>query len=171
MDIALAVAAYIVLSLAALAGLVLAFVGFPGTWVILAGFLLGNLIHPGPNHYGAWAAVAGLALTAEAAEWVMGYFGMRKFGVSRKSAWGAVAGSFVGAFAGVAFPVPVLGSLIGALAGAFIGAFLVEVVVSSDTGTAVKSGLGGLLGRLAGIFSKTLFAAAMVVVAFYTLMN
>lgn len=171
MDIALTIAAYVVLSLAALVGLALAFVGFAGTWVILAGFILGDLVHPALNHYGAWAAMTGLALLAEAAEWVMGYFGMRKFGVSRKSAWGAVGGSFLGAFAGVAIPIPILGSLIGALAGAFIGAFLVEMLVSAPMGSAVKSGLGGLLGRLGGIFSKTIFAAVMVVVAYYELMN
>jgi uncharacterized protein YqgC (DUF456 family) len=165
----LTILAYIILALTALAGLAIAFIGFPGTWLILAGFILGDLVFPGPGHFTAWGVALGLALLAEVAEWVMGYFGMRKYGVSGKAAWGAIIGSFIGAIVGVG--IPVLGSLIGALLGAFLGAFIVEAAVSAHLGDAVKSGWGGLVGRLAGIFSKTLCAGAMVIVVFYAIIK
>ena len=164
MTITLTILAFIILGLTALAGLVLAFIGFPGTWVILLGFILGDVAFPGLNHYRVWLVVLGVALAAEVVEWLLGYFGALKFGVSKKATWGAIAGSLVGALAGVG--IPILGSLIGALVGAFLGAFAVEMLTSRQGGVqgAVRSGWGGLLARLAGMLGKTVFAVIMIII-------
>lgn len=157
--------ATVVLVLFCLAGIVLVPLGMPGTFVILAGAVIYNLIK--------WsmavsvAVLAGLlvlALAGEVLEYILGIKLAEKRGTSRPAVIGAIIGGIVGTFAGV--PVPVLGSLIGLFAGVFLGAFLVEFIRKNDPAAAFNSATGAFYGRLGAVFAKTLIGVAMIIILF-----
>lgn len=94
------------------------------------------------------------ALTAIAVglEYVAGAIGTRRFGGSR---W-AVVGALAGGVLGMAFGP--LGLLLGPVAGAVIG----ELLRGAQLETGVRSGVGTVLGLLAGAVAKFAIALAMI---------
>ncbi|MFH1173329.1 MAG: DUF456 domain-containing protein [bacterium] len=84
--------------------------------------------------------------------WV-GVIGAKTFGASRFG----IVGSFLGMFFGL-----MAGSIPGLLVGAIIGAFLGELFSGRDYQQAVKSGLGTVIGFLAGRVLKMIAAVIMV---------
>ena len=111
---------------------------------------------------GAWAGavspwiffgMVAVAALAEFIEWVAVDRLGRKYGGSRRTFWGALAGGVVGAIVGT--PVPVIGSLIGVLAGTLIGAALATWTLVRDSELALQAGWGALLGRSVAIAVKT----------------
>src|SRR3954469_14524233 len=112
------------LVLAQLAGLLMVPLGLPGTWLQVAA--LGAYAWASHWH-GGWVVFAVallLAAGAEVVEFVLGGRFARRYGGSRRAAWGAILGGLVGAVVGT--PVPVIGSVIGAFVGAFLGAAALE---------------------------------------------
>jgi len=141
------------LTLVALGGLFLTAIGLPGTWIFLAVASGALLLDPsGPLAW--WAIVAGvaLALVAEAIEWVMASRYARKYGGSRRAAWGALLGGIAGAIVG--FPVPLLGPLVGALVGTFLGALVAEYSVTGLAGGAERVAWGAMVGRIVATVAK-----------------
>jgi uncharacterized protein YqgC (DUF456 family) len=97
--------------------------------------------------------VLALAVVGELIETWLGFRFARKYGASKRAAWGALIGGLVGAMVGV--PVPIIGSVIGAFVGSFAGAAVFEYTVSARTGTAVAAGWGAVLGRAAAAAAKS----------------
>src|SRR2546421_5568447 len=120
--------AVLLLALCLVVGLVLVPLGLPGLWVMVGGVVgYGALTGFRTIGIATMAIVLGLALLGELVEWWVGFGLTERYGGSRRSGWGALAGGGVGALGGVAGPV--VGGGIGALLGAFARAALFE-----DTG-------------------------------------
>ncbi|MSR58307.1 MAG: DUF456 family protein [Planctomycetaceae bacterium] len=147
----------------------------PGNWVIVGlTALFAWLVH-GPSGAGvSWytvAALIGLALLGELAEFGAGAAGAARSGGSRRGMVLAMFGAMVGSMAGVAIgvPIPILGSLIGAVIGgalgAFGGAYLGESWKGRPDEQRLAVGTAAFVGRLLGTIGKLWAGAVMVVVA------
>jgi uncharacterized protein YqgC (DUF456 family) len=127
--------------------------GLPGLWVMVGSALAYQLLVPGTVGTITVVGTAGLALVAEILEFTLGGRYARKYGGSRRAAWGAIIGSIVGAFVGV--PVPIVGPLIGGFAGAFVGAFIAERSRGTTAGGSTRVATGALIGRVVATALKT----------------
>ncbi len=143
-----------------LAGLILAALQLPGTWLILAAAV-------GYDGYYAWQrvgwvwllVVAAIAASAELLDSIAAVVAARRAGASRRAAIGALIGGFAGMLL-LSLPVPFLGTIIGGLLGCFLGGLLAEWTVREDLAAGARVGLFATIGRLAGLLLK--LAAALV---------
>ena len=99
--------AILLLAIVELAGLLMVPLGLPGLWVMIMG-LLGYGWFTDFQTVGFWTTtlVLALALLGEFIETWLGFRFARKYGASKRAAWGALIGGLVGAVVGV--PVPVI---------------------------------------------------------------
>ncbi|MBN2484192.1 MAG: DUF456 domain-containing protein [Candidatus Omnitrophica bacterium] len=86
--------------------------------------------------------------------------GAKKFGASSRAIVGALIGGFIGGFLGV-FLLGI-GIFLGTFLGIFCGAFLTELIVHRDWRRSLKSGAGGVVGRLIAISGKVVIALFML---------
>jgi uncharacterized protein YqgC (DUF456 family) len=156
--------AYALLVLSQAAGLLLIPFGLPGTWLQVLG-LVGFAGLTDFTVVGAVPIVAVLllAVCGEVIEFVLGGRYARKYGGSRRAAWGAILGGLVGAFVGV--PIFLVGSVIGAFVGAFAGAALLELTRSPDARAAMRVGWGAFVGRLVATAAKSAIGVAIAAVS------
>lgn len=153
---------HVLLIAAILLGLVMIPFGLPGTLVLFAAALCYHLIVPAASI--GWITVIGvgvLMVVAEALEWVLTGRFTKRYGGSRRAAWGAIIGGMIGAFVGV--PVPIVGPILGAFAGAFAGAFVAEWSNAGDHGAAARVAWGAFLGRVAAAATKVAIGLVMAV--------
>lgn len=147
---------------AILLGLVMIPFGFPGTLVLFAAALCYHLLVPaGGIGLATVTGIGVLMAVAEGLEWVLTGRFTRRYGGSRRAAWGAVLGGMVGAVVGV--PVPIVGSIVGAFVGAFAGAFLGEWSRGSGHGAAARVAWGAFLGRVTAAAIKVAIGFTMAV--------
>ena len=155
--------AYALLALGQIAGLLMVPLGLPGTWLQV--IAIGAYAYATDWRTGWW--VFGIALlmaaAAEVVEFIMGGRFARKYGGSKRAAWGAILGGLVGAVIGT--PVPVIGSVIGAFVGAFLGAAALELTAKSELRGAVRVGWGAFLGRLAAAAMKSAVGVLIAAIA------
>ncbi len=147
--------------LLSLAGIGLTIVGIGGTFLVLIGALIYNLI--------TWSFaisvstlfwIAGLAVLGEALEWIITLVGMKTAGVSRRALIGTIIGAVIG---GIALSIiPVIGTIIGIFLGAILGAFLLEYIHSRKTRKAWKAAKAALLGRALVSLSKFIIAIIQI---------
>lgn len=159
--------AYALLALAQVAGLLLIPFGLPGTWLQV----LGLVAFAALTDFSTVGAVpivivAVLTLLGEVIEFTLGGRYARKYGGSRRAAWGAILGGLVGAFVGV--PIFLVGSVIGAFVGAFAGAALLELTRSPDARAAMRVGWGAFIGRLVATAAKSAIGVAIAAIALLT---
>ena len=95
-----------------------------------------------------WAVVT-LAVTA--LDYVVPIWGTKKFGGTKRGAWGSTLGLVVGFFF----------APFGIILGPLIGAFLGEMTASPDTQKAMRSAFGSFLGFLAGTLFKIIASGWM----------
>jgi uncharacterized protein YqgC (DUF456 family) len=156
--------AVLLLALCCVVGLALVPLGLPGLWVMVVGVIgYGWLTSFRSIGVATIAIVVALALSGEILEAWLGFGLARRYGGSRRAAWGALLGGIVGAVVGV--PVPIIGSVIGAFVGSFGGAALFELSWSGVPGTAVRAGWGAVLGRAAAAGTKIALGIAIAVLA------
>src|ERR1051326_5804765 len=104
---------------AILLGLVMIPFGLPGTLVLFAAALCYHLLVPAAGiGLVTVIGVGVLMAAAEALEWVLTGRFTKRYGGSRRAAWGAIIGGMIGAFVGL--PVPIVGSIVGAVAGGVV---------------------------------------------------
>jgi uncharacterized protein YqgC (DUF456 family) len=128
--------------------------GLPGTPLILMGALL-------YAWYTGFTVVTGMTLLAllvlAALSFLLEFFasvlGVKKLG---GSGWG-MAGALTGAVFGLFFA-----GLPGLILGPFLGAFLLELAKTKDAHASLKSGVGTLMGFLAGMMGKLVIALIMI---------
>ncbi len=126
----------------------------PGTPLIL----LGALVYA---WYTGFTVISWMTLLALLALTLLSYLleifasalGVKKLG---GSPWG-MAGALLGAIIGLVF-----GGLLGLIVGPFVGAFLLELAKRKDPAASLRSGVGTLLGFLAGTIGKLIIAAIMI---------
>jgi hypothetical protein len=150
----------VLLVVALLVGLVLIPFGLPGLWVMVGAALLYSWAEPGQIGVPTLLGLTGLAILAEALEFLAAGRYARKYGGSRRAAWGAILGGIVGALVGV--PVPVIGSVIGAFAGSFAGALAAELTLGSRVNAATRVATGALIGRAVATALKVAIGVALL---------
>lgn len=171
LTVTLAVLGWSAFGIAILIGLALDLLGLFGNWIILAAMVIAWIVL-GFAPFG-WVGIGlmlALAVLGEILETVAAGFGAKKFGGSKGSMVAALVGCLGGAvlFTPI-IPVPLVGTLIGACIGAFVGAALWEYIRhEKKPGEALWTGLGAAIGKVAGLFAKTLVGFAMLVVAVLT---
>ncbi|MBN3039131.1 MAG: DUF456 domain-containing protein [Candidatus Omnitrophica bacterium] len=101
-----------------------------------------------------------LYLFGELMEYVFIIIGAKKFGASNRAVAGAIIGGILGALFGAGLLG--VGLILGTFLGIFLGAFLVELVVQRDLVKSLKSGAGGILGRVGSIIAKVIIAVVML---------
>ena len=125
----------------------------PGPILLLAGLILAawaeNFVFVGPIII---TMLAILAVLAHALDFIAGAMGVKRFGASRKAAFGAAIGAVFGIFFG----------FMGILLGPFIGALIGELTVSKNIQTAGLAGIGAWLGMVAGAAAKMAIGFSMV---------
>lgn len=152
----------LLLALLALGGLLLTVFSLPGLWIFLllaAGFKVAGAA-PGLT-WGVWLVGIGLAAVAEGVEWVAAMRYTRRYGGSRRAAWGALLGGLLGAIVGV--PVPIIGSIIGSFLGSFLGALVFEYSSSADHTVAGRAAWGAVVGRAVATAAKVMIGVVVAV--------
>lgn len=104
-----------------------------------------------------WITQSLIVIALFVADYVVGAWGVKKFGGSRYS----VIGSTLGILAG-AFIFPPFGLIIGPFAGAFIG----ELLAGSNPGKAAKVSVGSILGLLSSTIMKIVLQITMIILFF-----
>jgi len=135
--------------------------GLPGTWlqVLAVGIVTWRMDRP----LLGFAIAVGLAVVGEIAETMSGQWGTRRFGGSRKAAWGALLGGFAGLFVGT--PIPVVGSLVMSFVGTFVGAIAGEMWARGRVAPELRVGMGALVGRATGVAFKLGMAFVIAVLS------
>ncbi|WP_438347221.1 DUF456 domain-containing protein [Paenibacillus sp. FA6] len=91
------------------------------------------------------------------ADYVVGAWGTKKFGGSRKSVILSTIGVIIGPFV-----IPAFGLIIGPFLGAFIG----ELLSGSNVSKSAKVGVGSLVGLFSSMVMKIILQIAMVIIFF-----
>ncbi|NUU60829.1 DUF456 domain-containing protein [Paenibacillus agri] len=109
--------------------------------------------------FGAWFWITQtlIVVVLFIADYVVGAWGVKKFGGSRASVIGSTIGLIIGPFV-----IPAFGLIIGPFLGAFIG----ELIVGSSAGKATKVSVGALIGLFSSTVVKIVLQLAMVILFF-----
>jgi len=153
--------ALVVFLLLSLGGVLLTFIGFAGTFLVVIGAVLYNVITWSfaiPNTIILW--IVGLAVFGEILEWLITYIGAKKQGVSTYGIVGTVMGAVIGA--SLFSVVPVFGTIVGLIVGALVGAFLGEFYHTGQAAKAWKAAKAALTGRALVILSKFLIVTVQI---------
>lgn len=154
--------ALVFFALFALAGIVLTIAGIGGTFLVLAGALIYNLI--------TWSMtisstallwLLGLAVLGEVLEWIFTLIGF-KAGVSKCGIIGTVIGAIIGAM--LLSVIPIIGTIIGFFLGAIVGAFIGEYLHTRHAKKAWKAAKAAFLGRVLVSLSKFILAVIQIVI-------
>jgi uncharacterized protein len=89
--------------------------------------------------------IAGVTILVTLIDYWIPVWGTRRFGGTSRGSWGSLLGMIVGIFL-----FPPFGIIVGAFAGAVVG----ELTGGNDTRSALRSGIGALVGFLAGTALK-----------------
>ncbi|NQT94848.1 MAG: DUF456 domain-containing protein [Candidatus Omnitrophica bacterium] len=131
-----------------------------GTLIILLGSVFHALMTGfSPFNIRTLIILLTLYLCGEVLEYILVIVGAKKLGASNAATVGAVIGGIIGAASGAVFLG--IGLILGTFLGIFLGAFLVELILQKDLVKSLKSGAGGVIGRLGSIIAKLAIAAAM----------
>jgi uncharacterized protein YqgC (DUF456 family) len=137
--------------------LLLVLFGLPGIWLIVISTCLFGWWRWDDGAFSIYTliAVAGLAVLAEAAEFLSGMIGARKAGATWPGSIAALVGALTGACLGTfLIPVPLLGTLLGACLGAGLLAWGLEFARGKKMDKAVRYAVGAGIGEFFGITSK-----------------
>lgn len=128
----------------------------PGVLAVYAAFFVyGLMIGFGSFGKWFWLIQTTIVVVIFVADYVVGAYGVKKFGGSRAS----VIGSTIGLIAGP-FVIPVVGLLVGPFLGAAIG----ELATGADIKQSCRAGIGSLVGFFSGIVVKLALQAIMIAV-------
>jgi uncharacterized protein YqgC (DUF456 family) len=148
-------------------GIFLTVFGLPGTVLILLA-VVGYALLTGFAQIGFKVILMLLLMTivAELLDVGLGMAGAVRFGSSRAGMWAALIGSFAGAVLLTPFFLG-LGVLMGIFLGGSAAVFIVEMIQRGKLKPAFRAGIGAMLGRMAGIAVKGVFAILMVTITLY----
>lgn len=138
--------------------------GLPGTFLQVAAALVLTVATDGTRMGWPWVGLLlGLALVGELVEFVSGQWGARRYGGSRKAAWGALIGGLVGAVVG-GIPLPLIGSIVMSFLGTFAGALIGEMHERRHLAPDLRVGYGAIVGRAIGVGVKLALGFLMLIV-------
>ncbi|MEK5390736.1 DUF456 domain-containing protein [Margalitia sp. FSL K6-0131] len=139
---------------------VIAFIGLvypiiPSAIFMLGGFLLYGLFFTfSPLNWLFWSIEVLFIILLFSADYVSNLIGVKKFGGSKAGVWGSTIGLIAGPFI-----IPVVGILIGPFLGAVLGELLVN---RKPIKSAIKIGIGSLLGFISSVITKGFIQILMV---------
>ncbi|MGP7816260.1 DUF456 domain-containing protein [Niallia sp. 01092] len=150
-----------VLFLIAYVGLVYPIV--PSMLFLLAGFFsYGFLLSFKPFSILFWVIQTMFVLLLFAADYLANLIGVKKYGGTKAGVWGSTIGLLVGPFV-----IPVMGILIGP----FLGAVIAELAVNkTNWKTAIKVGIGSLIGFLSSVITKAVIQTIMIIYFLFTVL-
>ncbi|MFT8320375.1 MAG: DUF456 domain-containing protein [Bacillus sp. (in: firmicutes)] len=128
----------------------------PGVLFLVAGFFAYGFLFTFA-HFSIlfWIIQAMFTLLLFCADYLANLIGVKKYGGSKAGAWGSTIGLLVGPFV-----IPVMGILIGP----FLGAVIAELVVNrTNWKTALKVGVGSVIGFLSSVITKGVIQAIMII--------
>lgn len=148
------IAAYIAASILFAAGIVGTFAPvLPGAPLIWAGMLVFGLMTGFEKLNWLFFLLQGvLAIAVMGVDYLATALGSRYFGASKAAVFGAVIGLIAGLFF-----LP-----LGLLIGPFAGAVLLELIFTRKPDTALRSGLGAVIGFWSGFVFKLIMEAGMI---------
>lgn len=128
----------------------------PGVLAIYAAFFVyGFMIRFSDFGFWFWFIETTIVAVVFLADYILGAWGVKKFGGTRASVIGSTIGILIGPFV-----IPV----VGLIAGPFLGAVAGELLAGKDMGSAVKAGWGALVGFFTGTAAKIVLQLIMIVV-------
>lgn len=144
--------------------MILAFVGLIYPILPSVVFLIGSFILYGvffsfePFSWLFWTVQVLFVILLFGADYMANLIGVKKFGGTKAGIWGSTIGLLVGPFV-----IPVIGILIGPFLGAIIGEWVVH---RSNLKTAVKVGVGSVVGFISSVVTKGIIQIVMTVYFF-----
>ncbi len=160
---------YLVFVVLCLAGLVWSLFSGMGTLLIFLGAVfIGLATDFQAINITVLAILLSLFLAGELLEYLLVLIGARSFGATRKAAWGSLAGGLIGLGLGL-FGTFGIGLIPLTILGIFLGGFCVELMDQRGVKQAIKSGAGGIDGRLGAIVIKVLITSAMIALVLWAL--
>ncbi|MFC7783270.1 MULTISPECIES: DUF456 domain-containing protein [unclassified Rossellomorea] len=144
--------------------MILSFVGLIYPILPSVVFLIGSFILYGvffsfePFSWLFWTVQVLFVILLFGADYMANLIGVKKFGGTRAGIWGSTIGLLIGPFV-----IPVIGILIGPFLGAIIGEWVVH---RSDLKTAVKVGVGSVVGFISSVVTKGIIQIVMAIYFF-----
>jgi uncharacterized protein len=136
----------------------------PGSSLILIGIIIWGFVQKSFAAISIPLIVTSIVLILSiGVDFLAGYIGAKKAGASKWGQIGAFVGLIVGFF-GLLPALPFGGPLLGMLLGPLLGAIIGEYLYCKNLQTAVKAGIGIVVGSLIGNLIQGLLALAAVVV-------
>lgn len=166
MSLALGIFGWSLFALALTVALILDLVGLFGNWIILGAVGIAAVVS-GFDRFGGYtlAALLVLAIVGEVIEALAAGAGAARYGGGKGAIGAALVGTILGAILGTSI-FPIVGTIVGACVGAFTAATLYELLVSNKgVGPAARTGFGAAMGKVAGMFAKTLVGFVMIFIA------
>lgn len=128
----------------------------PGVLAIYAAFFVyGFMVRFSDFGFWFWFIQTTIVAVVFIADYVLGAWGVKKFGGTRASVIGSTIGIILGPFV-----IPVAGLIIGPFLGAVIG----ELLSGKNWRSAVRAGLGALVGFFSSTAAKIILQLIMIVV-------
>ena len=141
---------------------IIAFIGLvypiiPSVLFIFAGFIVYGLFFSFADlPWWFWVIEVLFTLLLFAADTVANIIGVKKFGGSKAAMWGSTIGLLIGPFV-----IPFLGIILGP----FLGAVIAEIVIMKHSlQTALKVGVGSVVGFLTSVVTKGTIQFVMIMV-------
>ncbi|MGM0828362.1 MAG: DUF456 domain-containing protein [Bacillota bacterium] len=144
--------------------MILAFVGLIYPILPSVIFLIGSFILYGvffsfePFSWLFWTVQVLFVILLFGADYMANLIGVKKFGGTKAGIWGSTIGLLIGPFV-----IPVIGILIGPFLGAIIGEWVVH---RSNLKTAVKVGVGSVVGFISSVVTKGIIQIVMAIYFF-----
>lgn len=153
---------YIIWAMLLLAGTLLVYVGLGGTFVVLGlAFIHALVTGFDPIGWTLLAWLLGLALLAEAIEFVLGNF----YAVGRGASLPGGVGAYIGGYAGALVLIglaPPFGAVLGSFLGAFLGGVVGEWWRQRRMQPSLRIGTHAFVGRVLAILVKHALGLVMV---------
>jgi uncharacterized protein len=147
--------------------MILAFVGLIYPILPSVVFLIGSFILYGvffsfePFSWLFWTVQVLFVILLFGADYMANLIGVKKFGGTKAGIWGSTIGLLVGPFV-----IPIIGILIGPFLGAIIGEWVVH---RSNLKTAVKVGVGSVVGFISSVVTKGIIQIVMAIYFFFVI--
>lgn len=127
----------------------------PGVFAVYAAFFVYGFFVTF-EHFNVWFWIIQtfILVVLLVADYLVGAWGVKKFGGTRASVIGSTIGIIIG---------PFIFSLPGIVIGPFIGAVIGEMIVRTPFKQSMKVGVGSVVGLLGSVFVKIALQAIMII--------
>lgn len=152
-------------------GVLLSVLSLSGTWLVVVAAVSAFLARGGFPGLGTVLTFIYLAILVEVAEYVLGFWGVKKQGGSNRAALMALAGSMVGLALGGILAFPVVGALIGIPLGGVAAVYAYERYQQKTVGQSLRIASGVILARFGVMLMKLSVTMGMTVWLFAGLLR